>query len=372
MYLISFRCSYSFVDRLCMSQSHVTTNIANMPIPVDVLLEILDYVVKAGLATMCRVNKICCSCSQDILYRDIYVETPKVQQTLAQSTHLARRVRSFDSCYNNRDLAMALWNMTSLRILKLPIGIHMKILDGCTFKLDSFECAHVHNYNQSLENFLSSQPSLKCVTFHTDFSSTVSSSLEATFLPNLTRINATFPWLPYLIPGRPLSEVISTGYTFNKHPIDFSFFALSTTPIKKLTIDYSFLYSTPGRLLASFLPSLTHFTLTVLRYDTPFKFRGVSGLYLYNYSILSNMAQFGLDIDDWIENMLAAFASLRVFTIELTGNQPYPSEIYLRYITTASCQAPHLEYFTIHHGNFHTVRCKRVNANWVVCEYPAP
>jgi hypothetical protein len=74
--------------------------------------------------------------------------------------------------------------------------------------------------------------------------------------------------------------------------------------------------------------------------------------------------------------MLVAFVSLRVFTLRLKrDHQLQSSEKYLRYITKASHQAPHLESFTIHHGNNHTFRCKRVNANWVVCdeaEYPAP
>src|ERR1700733_13479552 len=134
-------------------------------IPVDVLLYILDYVDKADLATVCRVNKICCSCSQDVLYRDIYAKTPQVHQTLAQSTHLARRVRSFESYYGNTYLATALRNMTSLRILKLPNGVVMDSLDGCTFKLDSFECHQVHGSNESFPKFLSSQPSLKYVSF---------------------------------------------------------------------------------------------------------------------------------------------------------------------------------------------------------------
>src|ERR1700730_3857945 len=103
-------------------------------IPVDVLLNILEYVDKAGLATMCRVNKICCSCSQNVLYRDIFFGIPKVQQTLAQSTHLARKVRLFITYYNSSDLAMALRNMTSLRILQLSNAFNADILDGCTFK----------------------------------------------------------------------------------------------------------------------------------------------------------------------------------------------------------------------------------------------
>jgi hypothetical protein len=231
---------------------------------------------------MCRVNKVCCSCSQDVLYRDIYVRTSKaskVHSTLAQSTHLARRVRSFESFYEDSDLAMALRNMTSLRILKLSSAFHMTLLDGCTFKLDSFECTYIYNYGESFPKFLSSQRSLKYLTLPGYVGSRVP-SLEATCLPNLTQLKGTFSWLPYFIPGRPLNEVISIGYT-NEHSIDLSFFALSTAPIQKLTIDYSYLYTTPAHLLASFLPSLTHFTLTVLSSYTFFKDEGVCGLPLY-------------------------------------------------------------------------------------------
>jgi 23S rRNA C2498 (ribose-2'-O)-methylase RlmM len=75
--------------------------------------------------------------------------------------------------------------------------------------------------------------------------------------------------------------------------------------------------------------------------------------------------------------MLVAFVSLRVFTLQLWGNQRHLSEKYLRYITKASHQAPHLEFFTIRYYYYedgHIFRCKRVDASWVVCdevEYPA-
>src|ERR1700728_2744141 len=71
-------------------------------IPVDVLLVILEHADKATLITMCKVNKVCCSCSQDVLYREIRVHRRsefRVYQLLAQSTHLARRVRSFKIPY---------------------------------------------------------------------------------------------------------------------------------------------------------------------------------------------------------------------------------------------------------------------------------
>jgi F-box domain len=41
-------------------------------IPVDVLREILEHVHYADLPTLCRVNKVFCSCSQDILYRSMH------------------------------------------------------------------------------------------------------------------------------------------------------------------------------------------------------------------------------------------------------------------------------------------------------------
>jgi hypothetical protein len=76
--------------------------------------------------------------------------------------------------------------------------------------------------------------------------------------------------------------------------------------------------------------------------------------------------------------MLVASVLLRVFTLRLRGYQDH-SEKYLRYITKTSDQAPHLESFTIHHysdlGPGLTIRCKRINENWVVCdrdEYPEP
>ena len=70
--------------------------------------------------------------------------------------------------------------------------------------------------------------------------------------------------------------------------------------------------------------------------------------------------------------MLAAFVSLRVFTFELHCHQHHAEE-YLQYITRATHQAPHLQFFTIDRFG-PAFRCKRVNANWVVCddaEYPA-
>src|ERR1700733_5668773 len=119
-------------------------------IPTEVLLMILEHVGKADLATLCRVSKFFCSCSQDFLYRQIHTDNSLVIRTLAQSTDLARRVRSFDCprLTSTPELPTALKNMLSLRTLDLRRSHVSSILDGCTFKLDTFRSGSA--YDESL------------------------------------------------------------------------------------------------------------------------------------------------------------------------------------------------------------------------------
>jgi hypothetical protein len=244
-----------------------TTLMSSSNLPVDVLQMILEDVNKADLPNLCRVNKVCCSCSQHILYRNIYANTPsrlKVCETLAQSTHLARRVRSFlvyfhlDSIIDPpKDLAMAMQNMSSLRSLTL-LRVRHSILDGCTFKLDSFFTDFPRG--EYLQKFLNSQPTLTHVELQHHITHDVQVEFEATCLPNLTHVTAELPLLQRLIPGRPLSEVNviwNTGYYI---PI-IDFFTLSTAPIQKLTMTACFIYTIPVEFLASIFPSLTHLSI---------------------------------------------------------------------------------------------------------------
>jgi F-box domain len=233
-----------------------------LAIPVDVLREILEHVGKSDLATLCRVNKIFCSCSRDVLYREIEVHDERVIQTLAQSTDLARRVRSFHTSHDHQKLAMALRNMSSLRSLGCEgFNGDASLLDGCTFKLDFFETAF--RYSKSLHKFLNSQSSLTKLVIYN--SSEHSPSFEETLLPNLTRVWAEPCWLRMLIPGRPVREVIVFKPLDEENPIDFGIFTLSTAPIRKLQIGYDALYPTPGSHLASIFSSLEH--LTIDTYD---------------------------------------------------------------------------------------------------------
>jgi hypothetical protein len=222
-------------------------------IPVDVLREILEHVRKADLATLCRVNKICCSCSQDVLYREIEYEVADVIQTLAQSTDLARRVRLFRACCDYPELATALRNMSLLRRLDLERIADESILDGCTFKLDSFETTFP--YSESLQKFLDSQPSLTDIAIWRDHEPLP--PFDEKCLPNLTRVKAVPSLLRLLIPGRPVRQVIVLSPS-SLDSTDLSYFTLSTTPIQKLYIRYDMVYPKPGSLLVSIFPSLVH------------------------------------------------------------------------------------------------------------------
>jgi hypothetical protein len=235
---------------------------------IDVLQMILDNVDEADLVAVCQVNKVCCSCSQDILYRNIIVDTDhrfQVCQTLAESTHLARRVRSFAVTALDRSslywMAKALQNMTSLRSLTLYFQ-PSHILDRCNFKLDSF--TYHRSYDERLKKFLNSQPTLTHLELlggPTDDNVTVKFNVSC--LPNLTRVTTWFSWLPLIVPGRPVSEVNAFDTLTYENPIDLNFFTRSTTPIRRLAILYCCLHSTPEKLLASIFPSLVHLAINM-------------------------------------------------------------------------------------------------------------
>jgi hypothetical protein len=228
-------------------------------IPVDILRVILKYLDRADLVKICQLNKICCSCSQDILYRKVLFEDVLVCRALAQSTHLARRVRSFKSMGKPPELSKALQNMTSLRDLTLFDSGSSSILENCVFNLDSFTCDF--SYDKSLRQFLEHQSSITYVCLLRLYEP--SEPFELTRLPNLTRVAAPSFLLPHLIPGRPVIEVDSIGGLHVGDSIDLSHYTLSTTPIRKLTINFLLLYPHHGHILASIFPSLTHLNIGI-------------------------------------------------------------------------------------------------------------
>src|ERR1700733_4779631 len=107
---------------------------------------------------MCLLNKACCSCVQDVPYREMNFVCHKACRTLSKSPHLSRRVQLFSFAtndpfsvvqalpvkYMNKTLAKALRNMTSLRKLALFIGGGSNILDRYTFKPEALAGDFIH------------------------------------------------------------------------------------------------------------------------------------------------------------------------------------------------------------------------------------
>jgi hypothetical protein len=153
----------------------------------------------------------------------------EVYRTLAESTHLARKVCTFNSRFDDPDLATALRNMTSLRILTLSITLYSDIFEGYTFKIDSFTWSYPNN--KYLRKFLSSQPSLKNVVFDTDPGFQL---LEAMCLPGLP---TRFPGSSTSFMADPLARSLWLEIFSHERSIDLSFFTLGT-PQSRSMIDY--------------------------------------------------------------------------------------------------------------------------------------
>jgi len=251
---------------------------------IEVLQMILENVDQADLATVCQVNRICCACAQELLYRNISVlsiHTLKAIRTLARSTHLSRRVRSFSAMHiyevsQRKELVKALQNMSSLRNLTLQImhDPYISILDAYTFKLDSFSFelySDEYEYSdgdefpihpdgfEPLIKFLNSQPSLKRLELRTYEVDNI--KVGAACLPNITWVLAPLPWLRYLIPNRPVSEVNIREHSLEHE--DLNFFTLSAAPIQKLTMRNGWLYPKPVKHIASAFPSLVHLSMNM-------------------------------------------------------------------------------------------------------------
>ena len=69
---------------------------------------------------------------------------------------------------------------------------------------------------------------------------------------------------------------------------------------------------------------------------------------------------------EWIENLLAALVSLRVFKTDYHSIERRPEKGYALFFTQVFNRAPNLEYITVSDGEFHGG--KRIRGGWVVCE----
>jgi hypothetical protein len=79
------------------------------------------------------------------------------------------------------------------------------------------------------------------------------------------------------------------------------------------------------------------------------------------------MSQTFADFTIWVENLLAALVSLRVFTLGFNFGGGRPPIAYLPYITKISDRALQLEYVAVlYHGTSYYM--KRVGGEWNFCD----
>ena len=71
-----------------------------------------------------------------------------------------------------------------------------------------------------------------------------------------------------------------------------------------------------------------------------------------------------LDFEEHIGSLLAVLVSLRLFAFRVYGTSPIGN--VLAFITKASDQAPHLEYFAMWHNKYRY--WKRIGGEWVICD----
>jgi hypothetical protein len=129
-------------------------------------------------------------------------------------------LRTFNSIINDPDLASA------LRV------VNANSKDA----LSNYTRSPVSILTTNISEILHSQPSIRNArnVFHIG---TEPESIDATCLSNLTRVAATFSWLPYIVTGRLISEVTVVGDISHKRSIDLNFFTPGTAPIQNLVID---------------------------------------------------------------------------------------------------------------------------------------
>jgi hypothetical protein len=247
---------------------------ASHKLPVDVLYVILGHMDhdKAGLATLCLVNRVFKEASESVLYRRIVMPLPAVSRVCMSlaSDRLATHVRHFETSkqpgWKPRDarellhMRAALRKMTGLRTLRIHFGGPLAwILDGCNFTglrsmLCNLSCDH------HLAKFLRRQVQLTDVTLSSIHTLHFPCHIDRSCLPKLKQISAEPAWLSMLVPYRPITSI--DIWDFVETDTRASDWLLqSSSAVTSLSISESFLLSQGVACIASLVPQLRQLTV---------------------------------------------------------------------------------------------------------------
>jgi len=322
-----------------------------VPIPFDVILDILRYTTTSELAVMTQTNKDLSGYALDRLYDHInHRNMAQACQTIAQNPSIAKRVRTLEidhiTHYPQRDsilppLRDALACTTNLRRLALNIhGKHGWVFKGClgVFKLESFSCGFY--LDKDVLSFLSDQTELESLTFSHSLSA-INFQLDASYLPKLTKVSAPMSWIDILVPNRPVSDVTITAIVFGKSP---SSLQLSSSTVTRLQMPlHTFIYM-PLPYVKSLSPVLRSLCLDA-----------------------SDNSSSTLKIMTWLRDLLPSLSSLRHFT--LLGYRDPTDQPLSSFITEVTSQAPHLDKFSVTRADEEQIMLSwnRTKGGWLEC-----
>lgn len=244
-------------------------------LPLDILYSVLEHMDhdRAGLATLCLVNRVFREASESVLYRHIVMPLPAVSKVCISlaSDRLAAHVRHFETSkrpgWKPRDarellhMRTALRKMTGLRTLRIHFGGPMAwILDGC-----SFTCLRSLLCNLScdchLAQFLKRQTQLTDITlFSTHTCHDVPCLIDQSCLPKLMQISAEPAWLKTLVPFRPVANIDIWEFV-ETDTRETDWLLQSSAAVTTLSVSESFLLSRGVEHIGSLVPQLRKLTI---------------------------------------------------------------------------------------------------------------
>lgn len=241
------------------------------PIPVDVLLHILDHVDRSDLHTLCQINHLFSQYATNSLYRDIVVaDSISVCETLNRCSHLAVKVQRFELCHltprrgrpssHYTIIRMTLPGLRNLQTLSLRgQGEFSWILQQCTFQIHTFICDLT--CDDGLVKFLNSQISISTLELHgMPYWGKTSGGqiIDSGALPKLSKIATNEVWISKLVPGRPLNDIVFFERRLQNSG-NMKFLAASTSPLQSLTLSDEMLRDIED--IGHMFPALRSFTL---------------------------------------------------------------------------------------------------------------
>ncbi|KAJ6553488.1 hypothetical protein DFH09DRAFT_585590 [Mycena vulgaris] len=318
-----------------------------VPIPFDVLMEILPFIDSPDLTRMARANKDLSGYALDRMYAHIRCRSMQSAcGSIASNPSLARRVRCLEINRENNGtdiesflpaLRDILPMTVNLRTLVLDIeGNHSWVLTPAlgAFKLRSFSCCTFTD--QHLLDFLQDQTEVEEISLAHSFIP-YGRSVPWKF-PKLRKLSGPMTWVDTILPHNPVSHVVISHISTTAA---ITSLGLTNTPIRRLEIPFQALRPNPVNELKVLFPALDDITLTI-----PF-----------DWTTRNSPTQ---DLSGWLQDLFAALSSVKqvsLFSYRLGDTWLQDEPYFVKRVTE---RAPGVRTFYLQYRDTRTSTGKRV------------